>query len=110
MVEMTSTRVSRIHRGLIALLVVTYVAAAMVGVTSDFVGNKAAWAIVLVGSAALIVVGASVKHLPSWLSLGLVSVGAIAGGVLLLPLVLPPIAAAALVMLTYSLSRRPTAA
>jgi hypothetical protein len=110
MVEMTSTRVSRLHRGLIALLVVTYVAAAIVGVTSDFVGNKVAWAAVLAGSAALIVIGAFLKHLPPWLSLALISVGAIAGGVLLIPLVLPPIAAAFLVMLTYSLSRRPTAA
>ena len=110
MVEMTGTRVSRIHRGLIAALVVTYIAAATVGVTSDFVSNKVAWAVVLGGSAAFIVLGAFVKHLPSWLSLALISVGAIAGGILLIPLVLPPIAAALLVMLTYSLSRRPRAA
>jgi hypothetical protein len=110
MVELTATRVSRIHRGLIAALVATYVAAAVVGIASDFVDNKVAWAAVLGGSAALIVIGAFVKLLPPWLSLALISVGAIAGGVLLIPLVLPPIAAALLVMLTYSLSRRPSAA
>jgi hypothetical protein len=110
MIAMTGTRVSTLHRGLIAVLVTTYVAAAIVGVLSDFVSNKALWAIVLGGSAALIVIGAVVKSLPSWLSLALVSLGAIAGGILLLPLVLPPIAAALLVMLTYSLSRQPRAA
>jgi hypothetical protein len=110
MIAMTSTRVSRIHRGLIAALVTTYIAAAIVGVFSDLVDNKVLWAIVLGGSAALIVIGAVVKRLPSWLALGLISVGAIVGGVLLIPLVLPPIAAALLVMLTYSLSRQPRAA
>ena len=110
MIAMTNTRVSRLHRGLIAVLVTTYVAAAIVGISADFVSNKLLWAVVLGGSAALIVIGAFVKNLPSWLSLGLISVGAIAGGVLLIPLVLPPIAAALLVMLTYSLSRRPSAA
>jgi hypothetical protein len=111
MVELTGTRVSRLHRGLIAVLVATYVAAAIVGVTSDFVSNKVAWAFVLGGSAAFIVIGAFVRILPPWLSLALISVGAIAGGVLLIPLVLPPIAAALLVMLTYSLQRRrPSAA
>ena len=110
MIAMTGTRVSRIHRGLIALLVTTYVAAAIVGIFSDFVSNKVLWAIVLGGSAALIVVGAVVKNLPPWLTVGLISVGAIVGGVILIPLVLPPIAAAFLVMLTYSLSRQPRAA
>jgi hypothetical protein len=110
MVAMTSSRVSRIHRGLIAALVTTYVAAAMVGVTTGVVDNAWIWAIVLVVAAAFIVIGAFVKRLPSWLSLGLVSVGAITGGVLLIPLVLPPIAAAFLVMITYSLSRRPRTA
>jgi hypothetical protein len=88
----TSARVSRIHRALIAVLVTTYLAAAVVGVTSGFVDNKVLWAVALGGSAAFIVIGAFV------------------GGVLLIPLVLPPIAAAFLVMLTYSLSRRPSAA
>jgi hypothetical protein len=110
MIAMTGTRVSRLHRGLIAALVTTYVAAAVVGVFSDFVDNKVLWAVVLGGSAALIVVGAIVKSLPSWLTLALISVGAIVGGILLIPLVLPPIAAALLVMLTYSLSRQPRAA
>jgi hypothetical protein len=110
MIAMTGTRVSRIHRGLIAALVTTYVAAAIVGVFSDFVGNKALWAVVLGGSAAFIVVGAVAKQLPPWLTLALISTGAIVGGVLLIPLVLPPIAAALLVMLTYSLSRQPRAA
>ena len=102
----SSTRISRIHRGLIAVLVTTYVAAAIVGVTSDFVSNKVLWVVVLGSSAALLVIGAIVKNVPSWVSVGLISVGAIVGGVLLIPLVLPPIAAAFLVMLTYSLSRR----
>ncbi len=106
----TSARVSRIHRGLIALLVTTYLAAAVAGVSSDLVSNKVFWAVALGGSAAFIVIGAFVRFLPSWLSLTLISVGAIVGGVLLIPLVLPPIAAAFLVMLTYSLSRRPSAA
>jgi hypothetical protein len=110
MIAMTGTRVSRIHRGLIAALVTTYVAAAVVGISSDFVDNKVLWATVLGVSSALIVVGAVVKNLPPWLTLALISTGAIVGGVLLIPLVLPPIAAALLVMLTYSLSRRPRAA
>jgi hypothetical protein len=109
MVAMTGTRVSRIHRGLIAALVTTYVGAAIVGVFSDFVSNKVLWAVVLGGAAALLVVGAIVKNVPPWVSVVLISVGAIVGGVLLIPLVLPPIAAAFLVMLTYSLSRRPQA-
>jgi hypothetical protein len=110
MIAMTGTRVSRIHRGLIAALVTTYVAAAVVGVSSDFVDNQVLWATVLGVSSALIVVGAVVKNLPPWLTLALISIGAIVGGVLLIPLVLPPIAAALLVMLTYSLSRQPRAA
>jgi hypothetical protein len=107
---MTSVTVSRVHRGLIAVLVTTYVAAAVVGVAGDFVSNEVLWVVVLGGSAALIVIGAIVKNVPSWISTGLISVGAITGGVLLLPLVFPPIAAAFLVMLTYSLARRPHAA
>jgi hypothetical protein len=103
---MTSARVSRIHRGLIAALVTTYVAAAVVGLFSDFVDNKVLWVILLGGAAAFIVLGAVARNAPGWLSIGLISVGAIAGGIVLLPTVLVPIAAAVLVALTFSLSRR----
>jgi hypothetical protein len=107
---MTSATVSRIHRGLTAALVSCYVAAAIVGVFAGVIGNKVLWVVLLCGAAAFIVVGSMVRKAPRWLALGLISVGAIVGGVLLLPTVLVPIAAAILVALTFSLSRRATAA
>lgn len=103
---MTSQRVSRIHRGLIAALVSIYVCFAIVGIFADFVDNRVLWVVILAGSAALIVAGAVVRNAPWWISVSLISVGAIAGGIVLLPFILPPIAAALLVGLTYSLSRR----
>jgi hypothetical protein len=107
---MTTARVSRLHRGLVAGLVTIYVAAAIVGIFADFVGNKLLWVVVLGGSAACIVAGTVARNAPRWVSVGLVSIGAIAGGIILLPTLLVPIAAALLVGLTYSLSRQSQAA
>jgi hypothetical protein len=107
---MTSQRVSRLHRGLVAALVTIYVASAIAGLFSDSIGNKVLWVILLGGSAALIVAGTVLRKAPPWISVGLVSVGAIVGGVLLLWTLVVPIAAALLVGLTFSLSRREHAA
>jgi hypothetical protein len=101
--------VSRVHRGLTAALVTAYVAAAIVGVFAGVVGNKVLWVVLLCGAAGLIVIGSVLKSAPRWLTVGSISAGAILGGVLLLPTVLVPIAAAILVALTFSLSRRATA-
>ena len=87
---MTSQRVSRVHRGLIAALVTIYVAAALVGIFWDAVDNKALWAAILLGAAACIVVGAVIRTAPSWISVGLISLGAIGGGIILLPTVVVP--------------------
>ncbi len=103
---MTSQRVSRIHRGLIAVLVTVYVAAAIIGIFWDAVDNKVLWVAILGGAAAAIVVGAVARNAPSWISMGLISIGAIAGGIILLPTIVVPIAAAVLVALTFSLQRR----
>jgi hypothetical protein len=107
---MTAATVSRVHRGLTAALVASYVAAALIGLFADFVENKVLWVVLLGGAALFIVVGSVVRTAPRWLSLSLISVGAIAGGVVLLPTVIVPIAAAVLVALTFSLSRRSQAA
>jgi hypothetical protein len=107
---MTSQRVSRLHRGLVAALVTIYVAAAIIGIFADEFGNKELWVVLLLGSAALIVAGTVLKKAPAWISVGLVGIGATVGGILLLWTVLVPIAAALLVGLTYSLSRREQAA
>ena len=103
---MTSQRVSRIHRGLVAALVTIYVASAIVGIFADFVDDKVLWVVILAGSAALIVAGTVVRNAPSWISVGLVSVGAIARRDRSAADRPSPIAAALLVGLTYSLSRR----
>ena len=103
---MTSQRVSRIHRGLIAALVTVYIAAAIIGIFSDAFDNKVLWVAILGGAAACIVIGATLRNAPPVLSVGLISVGAIAGGIMLLPTVVVPIAAAVLVALTFSLQRR----
>jgi hypothetical protein len=107
---MTSHRVSRLHRGLVAALVTIYVAAAIIGIFADEFGNKELWVILLLGSAALIVAGTVLKKAPAWISVTLVGLGAVVGGVLLLWTIVVPIAAALLVGLTYSLSRREQAA
>jgi len=103
---MTSQRVSRIHRGLIAALVSIYIAFAIVGIFWDFVDGKVLWVVILGGAAAAIVIGAVVRNAPWWISVGLISVGAIVGGVVLLWTILVPLAAAVLVALTFSISRR----
>ena len=103
---MTSQRVSRIHRGLVAVLVTIYVAAAVIGIFWDAVDNKVLWVVILGGAATAIVLGSFLRNAPPWMSIGLISVGAIAGGIILLPTILVPIAAAVLVALTFSLQRR----
>jgi hypothetical protein len=107
---MTSQRVSRLHRGLVAALVTIYIAAAVGGIFTDEFGNKELWVVLLLGAAALIVVGTVLRRAPTWLSVGLVGIGAIVGGLLLVWTILVPIASALLVGLTYSLSRREQAA
>jgi hypothetical protein len=107
---MTSQRVSRLHRGLVAALVTIYIAAAIIGLFADEFVNKELWLVLLLGSAALIVAGTVLRKAPTWISVGLVGIGAVVGGVLLLWTIVVPIAAALLVGLTYSLSRREQAA
>jgi hypothetical protein len=107
---MTSQRVSRLHRGLVAALVTIYVAAAIIGIFADEFGNKELWVVLLGGSAALIVAGTVLKKAPAWISVGLVGIGATVGGIILVWTIVVPIAAALLVGLTYSLSRREQAA
>jgi hypothetical protein len=107
---MTSQRVSRLHRGLVAALVTIYIAAAIIGIFWEAVDDKVLWVVLLGGSAALIVAGTVLRKAPQWISVGLVAVGAIVGGVVLLPTIVVPIAAALLVGLTFSLSRRGQAA
>ncbi len=103
---MTSQRVSRVHRGLIAALVTIYLAAAIIGIFWDAVDNKVLWVAILGGAAACIALGAVLRNAPPAISIGLISVGAIAGGIILLPTIVVPIAAAVLVALTFSLQRR----
>jgi hypothetical protein len=107
---MTSQRVSRLHRGLVAALVTIYISAAIIGIFWDAVDNKELWVVLLGGSAVLIVAGTVLRNAPPWICVGLVSVGAIVGGIALLPTIVVPIAAALLVGLTFSLSRRQQAA
>ena len=106
---MSSAALSRIHRGLIATLVSIYLVAGLAGPFVD-VNNKILWIAFLCGGAALILVGAMVRSLPPRLSAVLIAIGAIAGGIALLWTILVPLAAAILVALSFSLSRRPQAA
>ena len=107
---MSSQRVSRLHRGLVAALVTVYISAAIIGIFWEAVDDKELWVVLLAGSAVLLVAGTMLRRAPSWLSVGLVSLGAIVGGVVLLPTIVVPLAAALLVGLTFSLSRRSQAA
>lgn len=104
---MTSARVGRIHRGLIAALVTIYVGAGTAGFFVDFdsTGSMALWFLFLFGGAVLILAGSLLRTVPARLSAILVSVGAIAGAIPLFWTVLVPIAAALLIGLTFSLSR-----
>lgn len=99
---------SRIHRALIAALVTIYLAAGIAGFFIDFdsPASRALWIVFLLGGALLIVVGAVVRSTPEKLSSGLVSTGAIAGAVPLFWTILVPLAAAVLIGMTFSLSRR----
>ena len=106
---MSSAALSRIHRGLIATLVSIYLVAGLAGPFVD-VNNKILWIAFLCGGAALILIGAMVRALPPRLSAVLIAIGAIAGGIALLWTILVPLAAAILVALSFSLSRRPQAA
>ena len=106
---MSGATLSRIHRGLIATLVSIYLVAGLAGPFVD-VDNKVLWIAFLCGGAALILVGAMVRALPPQISAVLIAIGAIAGGIALLWTILVPLAAAVLVALSFSLSRRPQAA
>jgi predicted membrane-bound mannosyltransferase len=105
---MTSARLSRIHRGLIALLVTVYFVAGVVGffVDIDKTRDLVLWVLLLWGGAALILAGALLRIVPGWLSIALVTVGATAGALALVWTVVVPLAAAVLVALTFSLTRR----
>jgi hypothetical protein len=103
---MTSVRVSRLHRALTASLVTIYLAAGIIGIFADAVDRKALWVIFLFGGAALIVIGSFVRRVPRTLSLVLITMGATAGALPLVWTFIVPVAAAVLVGLTYSLSRR----
>ena len=85
-----------------------YLVAGIAGlfIGSDVVRDKVLWIVFLGGGAALILVGAFVRSLPPSLSVSLVCIGAIAGGIALLWTVLVPLAAAILVAMTYSLHRQ----
>ncbi len=105
---MSSVRASRIHRGLIASLVTIYLIACIVGLFADSgsTGERVLWILFLGGGAALILIGAFVKRLPPSVSVVLISMGAVAGGIALLWTVLVPLAAAILVAMTFGLNRQ----
>ena len=103
---MTSQRISRIHRGLVAALVTIYISFAILGIFWERVDGKVLWVVVLVASALCIVLGSVLRTAPPWLTVGLVAIGSILGGMVLVWTLFVPLAAALLVGLTYSLSRR----
>jgi hypothetical protein len=84
-----------------------YALAAIVVVLADWTAlQTTAGVTFLGGGAVLILLGQNWARIPPTLSAALVCVGAVAGAFPLIPLIVPPLAAAVLIWLTISLARR----
>jgi hypothetical protein len=108
---MSYGRAVQVARILGLLLTGIYAIAAIVGLLADFTSTQTiAWVVFLGGGALLIFLGQNLTRFPPMLAAALICVGAVAGAFPLIPFIVPPIAAAALVWLTISLARRPAPA
>ena len=100
---MTDARLPRIARGLAFALIALYVAAGIGLLISD--SDEPSLAVFLFGGAGLLIVGRLAAGSSSWLSAVLVSIGALAGGFALVFTIIVPVAAAALIAMSFSIAR-----
>jgi hypothetical protein len=99
-------------RYLVFALSVLYALAAVTGLfllSFDTTKDSVLWLAFLVGGAALMLVGQLAAR-AGWMSAGLVSIGAAAGGLPLFWTILVPIAVAAVIACSFALARRSTSA
>jgi hypothetical protein len=102
---------SRAARILSFILIWLYAAAGVAAfVVDEFAANEVFWAAVFFGAAAAILFGQLASRLSPWVSVAIVSVGALVGGLALFVTIVVPIAAAALVAINVTLARRASAA
>ena len=108
---MTGERLLRIRRALVFVLVALYVVAGIAGFFADFddTSDTVLWVAFLCGGAALMLVGLLAAPSSGWLSASLVSIGAAAGGIALLWSIIVPVAAAAVVAMSFATARRASA-
>jgi hypothetical protein len=105
---MSYGRALQVTRILGLVLAGIYIIAALVGVLADFSTRETVlWVGFLGGGAGLILLGQYAEQISTWLSAVLVSIGAAAGGFALFWLIVVPLAAAALIALSFAIARRP---
>ena len=105
---MSTDRVNTLTRWLAILLAAAYAIAGVVGLFADIdpTRDKVVFVVALLGGAILIVAGLVAVPSSTWVAAVLISIGAVAGAVVLFWSVLAPIAAIALVVLSFLRARR----
>ena len=105
---MTLGRLIQIRGWLAYGLAAVYLIAGTVGffVSFDDTSDRVLWLVLLYGGAALAIAGLLLADGASWTSGVLVSLGGVAGGLPLLGTILVPFAVAALIALSFAISRR----
>lgn len=108
---MTYGRAWQITRILGLLLAGLYAVAAIVALLADWsAGRTTLWVALLGGGAVLVLLGQNLSGRWPVLSAAVVSVGAAVGSFPLIGLIFPPIAATALIVMTFAVARRPASA
>jgi len=108
---MTGERLLRIRRALVFVLAAVYVVAGIGGLFAGFDDTRdtALWVAFLCGGGALMLLGFFAAPSSGWLSAALVSIGAAAGGIALFWSIIVPVAAAAVVAMSFALARQASA-
>ena len=105
---MSYGRALQITRILGLALAGLYALAAIAVLLADWSAGRTTLGVALLGGGALLVLlGQNLSGRWPVLSAAVVSVGAAVGAFPLIPLILPPIAATALIVMTFALARRP---
>jgi hypothetical protein len=108
---MSYGRALQITRILGLLLAGLYTIAAIAVLLADRSHGQTVLGIALLGGGAvLVLVGQNLTRISPVLSAAVVSLGAAVGAFPLFPLILPPIAATALIVMSFAVARQPTPA